>query len=77
MKPATRVLSDAFDEVLADRRVLSAVFVTFRYDPYFFEQDILPVLFDANLSHVSKVRTAHMQLVLRDLSGQVVVFYLH
>jgi hypothetical protein len=71
----THVLSEAFDEVLKGRRVLSAVFATFEYDPVFFEQEILPVLFDANLSHIHAVRSAQLQLSLIKLQGQVVVFY--
>src|SRR5437868_2795904 len=71
----THVLSEAFEEALGDRRVVSAVFATFQYDPVFFEQEILPVFFDANLSHIPTVRSAQLQLSLIKLEGQIVVFY--
>lgn len=71
----TQVLSEAFEAALGDRRVVSAVFATFQYDPVFFEQEILPVFFDANLSHIPAVRSAQLQLSLIKLQGQIVVFY--
>lgn len=71
----TRILSEAFQEALGDRRLVSAVFTTFQYDPVFFEQEILPIFFDAHLSHIPAVRAAQLQLSLRSLPGQIVVFY--
>jgi len=60
---------------MGDRRLISAVFTTFQYDPVFFEQEILPVFFDAQLSHIPAVRAAQLQLSLVKLAGQIVVFY--
>ena len=40
------VLSEHFQDRLKGRRLIAAVFLTFRFDPAFFEQEILPVFLD-------------------------------
>ena len=37
------ILSEKFEEHLDGRHLVAAVFVTFRFDPEFFEQQVLPV----------------------------------
>ena len=44
------VLSEKFEEHMAGRRLLAAAFVTFRFDPEFFEQQVLPVFVDVPLT---------------------------
>ena len=45
-----KVLTEQVAEAIAGRRVRSAVFTTFSFDPGFFEINILPVLFDQPFS---------------------------
>lgn len=37
------VLSEKLEELIDGRRLVAAVFITFRFDPEFFEQQVLPV----------------------------------
>ena len=69
-----RVLSEAFQQAMEGRRLLAAVFLTFRFDPGFFEQEILPVFFDIPLSHAPIARVLHLADALRT-SGPVAVYY--
>jgi hypothetical protein len=69
------VLSEHFQERMKGRRLRSAVFLTFQFDPGFFEQEVLPVLIDASLSHAAVIRLVHLEDVLRTLPGQIAVYY--
>jgi hypothetical protein len=69
-----KVLSDAFQEAVADRRIGAAIFLTFRFNPGFFEQEILPVFFDIPMSHAPQVRVLHLEQELRE-SGPIAVYY--
>ncbi len=69
-----KVLSEAFQEALEGWRLRSAVFLTFRFDPGFFEQEILPIFFDIPLSHAPLARVLHLADVLRE-TGPVAVYY--
>src|SRR6266446_3980867 len=69
------ILSEHFQERMKGRRVRSAVFLTFQFDPGFFEQEVLPVLIDASLSHAAVIRLVHLEDVLRTLPGQIAVYY--
>ena len=69
-----KVLSEAFQEVLEGWRIRSAVFLTFRFDPGFFEQEVLPIFFDIPLSHAPLARVLHLADVLRE-TGPVAVYY--
>lgn len=69
------VLSEQLQEQLQGRRLVSAVFLTFQFDPGFFEQEILPVLLDVPLSHAVTVRLLQLDDILRGYSGQIAVFY--
>jgi hypothetical protein len=44
------VLSVHFQERMSGRRLRSAVFLTYQFDPGFFEQEVLPVFLDVSLS---------------------------
>jgi len=69
------VLTEALREKINGRRVLAAVFCTFRFEPGFFEQEVLPVLFDVQLHQVPAIRRLQLEEALRPLSGKVAVYY--
>jgi hypothetical protein len=70
----TQALSEALQEQIAGRRVVAAVFTTFRFEPGFFEQEVLPVLFDQSFSHAEKVRLVQLEELVRQLE-HVAVYY--
>jgi len=69
------VLSDRFKEVIGARRLISAVFLTFKFDPAFFEQEVVPVLLDVPLSHAPVIRLVQLEDMLRDAPGEIAVYY--
>jgi hypothetical protein len=69
------VLSDQFEEQLVGRRLLASVFVTFRFDPEFFEQQVLPVFLDVSTSHAEAIRRVQLEDVLKDVRHRVAVYY--
>jgi hypothetical protein len=69
------VLSEHLQERLAGKRLLGAVFLTFQYDPGFFEQEILPVLLDTPVSHAQVARLLQLEGALREVPLGVAVFY--
>jgi hypothetical protein len=69
------VLSEAVQEKLNRRRVLAAVFCTFRFDPGFFELEVLPLLFDLQLHQDRAIRKLQLEEALRPLAGRVAVYY--
>ncbi len=69
------VLSEHFQERLNGRRLRSAVFLTFQFDPGFFEQEVLPVFLDIPLSHAAVIRLVQLEDALRAIPGQVAVYY--
>jgi len=69
-----KVLSEASQEAMQGWRLRSAVFLTFRFDPGFFEQEILPVFFDIPMSHAPLARVLHLADALRE-TGPVAVYY--
>jgi hypothetical protein len=71
------ILSDHFQDRLSGKRLLSAVFVTYQYDPGFFEQEILPVFVDVPLSHQFQIRLVQLEDTLRDMKGDIAVYYDH
>jgi hypothetical protein len=68
------VLSERFGEHLEARRVKTAVFFTFAFDPAFFELQILPAFLDLPLSQVMKIRRVQLEDELRSLD-HVAVYY--
>jgi hypothetical protein len=70
-----QVLSEHFQERMAGRRLVSAVFVTFRFDPAFFEQEVLPVFLDVPMSHAPSIRLVQLEDALRTVEGGIAVYY--
>lgn len=71
------VLSEHLEKVLRGRRLLAAVFVTFRFDPEFFEQEILPVFLDVPLSHAAAIKLVQLDAALPSVTHGVAVYYDH
>ena len=68
------VLSRRFVDALRGRRLRSAVFTTFSFDPGFFELQVLPLLFPQSFSQVDKVRLLQLEDALRDID-HLAVYY--
>ncbi len=69
------VLSEHFQERMEGRRLVSAIFTTFKFEPAFFETEILPVFFDVGLSHAPAIRLLQLEEALRSLPGSIAVYY--
>jgi hypothetical protein len=69
------VLSEHFQDRMKGRRLVSAVFTTFRFEPGFFETEILPVFFDLPLSLASAVKLVQIEEALKSLPGSIAVYY--
>lgn len=69
-----KVLTEQVAEAINSRRVRSAVFTTFSFDPGFFELNILPVLFDQPFSQPDKVRRLQLEDALRTVD-HLAVYY--
>jgi len=69
------VLSEQIEEHLGGRRLLAAVFVTFQFDPEFFEQQVLPVFLNVATSHSEAIRRVQLEDVLKDVRHRVAVYY--
>ena len=69
-----KVLAEQVAEAIGGRRVRSAVFTTFSFDPGFFEINILPVLFDQPFSQPDKVRRLQLEDALRT-TDHLAVYY--
>ena len=69
------VLSEHFQERMRGRRLVSAVFTTFRFDPGFFEQEVLPIYFDLPLSHAGAIKRVQLEDALRTVPGSVAVYF--
>ena len=68
------VLSQALGDKIAGRRVRTAVFTTFSFDPGFFELHVLPVLFDQPFSQAEKVVRIQLEEALCSLD-EIAVYY--
>ena len=68
------VLSGRLAEAVRGRRVRTAVFTTFNFDPGFFELQVLPLLFPQSFSQVDKVRLLQLEDALRDVD-HLAVYY--
>jgi hypothetical protein len=69
------VLSEHFQERMEGRRLVAAVFLTYQFDPAFFEQEILPVLLDIPLSHAAPIRVVQLQDAILTSGTQIAVYY--
>lgn len=72
--PSTAVLSERIEEAIGGRAVDAAVFTTFRFEPGFFEEEVLPTLFDQSFSHVAPIRLGQLEDRLKSL-GPIAVYY--
>ena len=68
------VLSQRLAEAVRGRRLRSAVFTTFNFDPGFFELQVLPLLFSEGFSQVDKVRLLQLEDALRDVDHMAVYY---
>jgi len=59
------VLSEKLQQAIRNRSVKAAVFLTFRFDPGFFEEEILPVVFAVPSSSVPDIRIVQLESELR------------
>jgi hypothetical protein len=71
----TEVLTEHFEKLMSGRRLVTAVFNTFEFEPAFFELEILPAFFDCAMSHVNQVRLLQLEDSLRELGARIAVFY--
>jgi hypothetical protein len=69
------VLSEHFQERMHGCRLVAAVFLTYQFDPGFFEQEVLPVFVDVPLSHVATLRLAQLEDAIRGIPGGIAVYY--
>jgi hypothetical protein len=70
----TGILSDQLEKQLRGRRVKPAVFTTYQFEPGFFEEDVLPLLFERSFSHVPRVRLMELEEALQSVDG-IAVYY--
>lgn len=69
------VLSDQLEGLLQGRRLVTAMFLTFRFDPGFFEIEVLPALLDVPLSHAVPIRRIQLEDALRQVAIPPAVYY--
>ena len=77
MQQAKRLaLTEAFHEAMSRQRLVAAVFLTYRFEPGSFEQEVLPAFFDRPFStNDPKVKLAQLEAVLQERPGSVAVYY--
>jgi hypothetical protein len=69
------VLSEHLEEQLQGRRLLAAVFLTFRFDPGFFEEQVLPVFLNVPVSHASAIKLVQLDDALKAVPSGIAVYY--
>lgn len=68
-------LSEAFEKAIRGRRIQAAIFLTYRFDPAFFEQEVLPVFLDQDVTNVPAIRLVNLEeALIRDI-GPIAVYY--
>lgn len=70
----TFVLSERLEDLLNGRRVRTAVFTTYSFDPGFFELEVLPLLFGQAFDHRERLKRVMLEDALRTLD-HVAVYY--
>jgi hypothetical protein len=73
--PPHAVLSEQLEQRLRGRRLVAAVFLTFRFDPEFFEQEVLPAFLDVPLSHAAAIKLVQLEDAMRSVPVGVAVYY--
>lgn len=68
------VLSESLMDKIRGRKVRAGVFLTYEFDPEFFELHVLPCLFDRAFSHVDNVRRLQLEDALREVD-HLAVYY--
>jgi len=68
-------LSQEIAARLSGRRLVSAVFLTYQFDPGFFEQEVLPDFFDVKYSPAATARLLALDDLLRNHCGPIAVYY--
>lgn len=69
------VLSEELQRAMQGRRLVTALFTTFSFDPGFFEQEVLRLFFEEEVSHLPVLRTVQMEQALHDLRIRMAVYY--
>ena len=69
------ILSEHYQEFMKGRRLIALVFLTFRFDSAFFEQEVLPVFLDIPLSHAPAIKLLQLEDALRSVPDGVAVYY--
>src|SRR6185295_13047109 len=69
------VLSEHFQQRMQGWRLKTGAFLTFRFDPGFFEQEVLPAFLDVPLSHEPAVRLVQLEDAIRDHIDHLAVYY--
>jgi hypothetical protein len=75
MSVPRQVLSEALQRALSGRRVLGALFLTFEFDPEFFELEVLPAVLDTPVSQAVVARLLQLEADLGQLDHGIAVFY--
>lgn len=70
-----KALCDALRDAIGDSHVEAALFTTYTFDPSFFEENVLPVLWDKTLSHNVRARLAEMERELLKMNTDIAVYY--
>ena len=68
------ILSEQLHQAIGGRRVKAAVFTTYQFDPGFFEEEVLLILFEQSFSHVPRIRSVQMEEALRGVN-HLAVYY--
>ena len=69
------MLSEHFQDLMKGRVLKTGVFLTFRFDPGFFEQEVLPVFLDVPLSHEPALALVQLEDAIRDRVDHLAVYY--
>jgi hypothetical protein len=69
------VLSEHLEELIAGRRLVSAVFTTYQLDPGFLEQHVLPIVVGIPVSHAAAIRLVQLGDALKAIPGELAVYY--
>ena len=71
----TSVLSERFQTYMKGRRLKTGVFLTFAFDPGFFEQEVLPVFVDVPLSQSPALRLLQLEEAIQSQIDDLAVYY--
>jgi hypothetical protein len=69
------ILSDTIRSLLSGRRVTAGVFMTYTFEPQFFEEEVLSLLSDEMVSAEPKLRILQLEELLRSSIGSIAVYY--